>query len=274
MLRIALTHDIDRVDKTYQRFTHALRNLLKANFKKSFYHLLSNKINAYWGFDEIINIENYYNVKSTHFFLNESIEFDLFNLPSYKLSLGRYSIYEDRIKDIIRYLDKNGWEVGLHGSYRSFMNKNLMLHEKCELEKIVGHKIIGIRQHYLNLNNETWKIQKEIGLNYDTSFGSNKVIGFKNDQYKPFRPFNDNFVVFPQVIMDSLFVSNRNRSEELKKTFDLAQEHDAIIVVNWHNNYFDEKEFPNYKKYYIQLIEESLNNNATFKTLEDFYKTI
>lgn len=272
MIKIALTHDIDRIDKTYQRYTHSLKALRKMDIVGAMYHLFSNiRSNTYWGFDEIIKIESEYNVRSTHFFLNETINFNLFDLSTYKLALGRYSIEDDRIKKVILFLDKNGFEIGLHGSYNSYKNKELLLREKNILEKIVGHEIIGIRQHYLNLNNETWKIQNSCHLKYDSSFGYNDSIGFKNKEYSPFRPLNNEFIIFPQVIMDTPFVRTSQKWDVLEKIFEQAELNDGIIVINWHNNYFNEKEFPLYKSTYIRLIEEGLKRNAVFKTLGDFY---
>ena len=101
MLKIALSHDIDRIDKSYQRITHSIKSIMKMDFKSVVFHLFSR--NTYWGFDEIIHIESKYNVRSTHFFLNESIKLNLLKKPTYKLSLGRYSIYDNRIKEVILF---------------------------------------------------------------------------------------------------------------------------------------------------------------------------
>ena len=43
----------------------------------------------------ILKIENEYNVKSTFFFLNESIKFDLLNLSNWSKSLGRYKFTDE-----------------------------------------------------------------------------------------------------------------------------------------------------------------------------------
>ena len=89
MLKIALTHDVDRVVKTYQYITHPLKKLLNGNLNEFSYQLKSILIkNPYWCFPEIIKIENEYNVKSTFFFLHESIPFDLFNF------FGKHSMYK------------------------------------------------------------------------------------------------------------------------------------------------------------------------------------
>ena len=130
---VCITHDVDRVKKTYQYFTRFVRflshfQILGAinEIQNGFLLFKNIKKNPYWGFERIIEIENKYNVKSTFFFLNESGKVDLFHPKDWKLYLGRYSINDPEIVKIIISLASNGWEIGLHGSYNSFLNKNLL----------------------------------------------------------------------------------------------------------------------------------------------------
>ena len=275
-LNVALTHDVDRTAKTYQYFTHFVKAIKNKNFKEALYHISSiNKSDTvYWNFEEIIDLENKYGVKSTFFFLIESIPFRFYNISNWQLSLGRYDINESRIISIMHYLDKNGWEIGLHGSYLSFQDINLLKIEKNMIEKLIGHHVMGIRQHYLNLNENTWSLQKEVGFMYDSSWGLTRAIGFKDSMSKPFQPFSDKFTVFPLAIMDSCYMNTSNRENALKKIIDTCIEEESILVINWHSNNFHEKEYPSYKKSYCKIIELCLDNNAEFNTLSYYYKNI
>ncbi len=276
MFKVALTHDVDRVKKSYQYFSYFLRNVLNKNYKQALYHITSFfYAEPYWNFDKIIKIEESYKVKSTFFFMNEEIKFQLFNPKNWKLSLGRYKIEEEKIMNVIKYLDQNGWEIGLHGSYNSFKDVKLLQTEKSLLESIVGHNISGIRQHYLNLDKSTWKIQKEIGFKYDTSFGYRYDIGYKDEKFLSFHPFGDDFTVFPLVIMDSCFMNSAKKKEKLSHLLDITEKNNSILVINWHQRSFNENEFPGYKKAYCDIIEECKKRNAIFKTLKDYFiKTI
>ena len=121
MLKVALTHDIDRVRKTYQYITYSIKSLLNGDSRKFLYHIKSFfGPNPYWCFQDIITIENDYNVKSSIFFLDESIKLDLFNIKNWKLSMGRYDLFDNEVIKMMQYLDNNGWEIGLHGSYNSY----------------------------------------------------------------------------------------------------------------------------------------------------------
>jgi len=221
----------------------------------------------YWTFEKLIDIENGFGVRSTFFFLNESIRLNPISLKSYKLSLGRYSIFHPEIVKMIKFLDENGWEIGVHGSYNSFRYLHLLRKEKEDLEKILGHKVIGIRQHYLNLNDNTWALQEQLGFKYDSSWGFTNEIGFKENQFLPFYPTNSNFKVIPLTIMDTCFMSKSNRWEEYERLLDLCEEKDAVMVINFHQHVFSKYDFPGYTNAYINLIEKALKRNARFLKL-------
>jgi hypothetical protein len=58
--------------------------------------------------------------------LNETYPFNLLRLKSWRLSLGYYDIFSDDLQEVMRKLDSQGWEIGLHGSYRSFKEAKLL----------------------------------------------------------------------------------------------------------------------------------------------------
>lgn len=275
MLRIALSHDIDRTRKTYQFFTKPLRALSKARFGE-FWSLLSTSFKAgnYWTFEDIIKIESDFNVKSTFFFLNESIKFNFFQPKSFKLSQGRYNIKETKIVNLIKWLDENGWEIGVHGSYNSYKKLEFLKDEKETLQNILGHEVIGIRQHYLNLNQDTWKKQHALGFKYDSSLGFTRDIGFKDNKIQPFQPLNNDFTIIPLVIMDTCFMTKKNHWDELDKLFNVCEKENAILVVNFHNHVFNKKEYPGYREAYIKIIEKGIERRGDFRTLSEHYKNI
>ena len=272
MFIAALSHDVDRVKKTYQYLTSSLKKTIKFNFSGLGYELKSVfGPEPYWNFDRIIKIEEKHDVKSTFFILDESIKFDLFNRKNWQLSLGRYRIDDPKIADVIRQLDINGWEIGLHGSYNSFNDTNLLQKEKKRIEDIIGHNLIGIRQHYLNLTNNTWEIQKKSGLLYDASFGYNNAIGYKDNKYSLFNPFNDKFTVFPLAIMDICFMAIENKWDAFKKIVKLTEEKSGILVLNWHQRVFNENEFPQFAYFYEKMIVYMQEQGAEIQTLGKIY---
>jgi peptidoglycan/xylan/chitin deacetylase (PgdA/CDA1 family) len=273
-LKVSLTHDVDRTVKTYQCLTHSLKAMSRRDISKAWYHIASwpRRRDVYWQFDEILEIETSYGVKSTFFFLIESYPFRPLKPSTWKLAAPFvYNIKEPRIRRMIKYLDENGWEIGLHGSYASFNDFGLLQLEKQTLEEIVGHSVIGIRQHFLNLNRNTWNLQEKAGFLYDSTWGFNDRLGFKENRVKPFAPFDNRFLVFPMAIMDSCYVEDQNGKSKLIDLIEKVIEHDGILVINCHTNRFYELEFPGYKTAYLEVIETCKEYQATFDTLTNFY---
>jgi len=268
MIKVCLSHDIDRTHKTYQFLTKSISSLVKGNIEgiRNQFRSLSEK-NQYWTFQDFIEIEQAYNIRSTVFFLNESIKLNVFKPGSYKLALGRYQINDPEIVKVIKWLDINGWEIGVHGSFNSYRDPELMYNEKKALENIVEHPVIGIRQHYLNLNESTWKYQRDLGFLYDSSWGHTDAIGFKNEKFVPFHPLNDDFIVFPLVLMDTCFMGTRNKWDEFDKLLDVCKKKGSVLVINFHQHVFNKYDFPGFKEAYISMLKILTENNATFLTL-------
>jgi peptidoglycan/xylan/chitin deacetylase (PgdA/CDA1 family) len=274
-LTVALSHDVDRTYKSYQFVTKTLQNLLAGNIKQAIYHKFSIfQKNPYWNFPRIVAIEEAYGVKSTFFFLDESIKFRPFRPSNWGLSLGRYKIDSPKIAEEIRWLDQNGWEVGLHGSYHSYRSSRLLEREKKRLEDILDHEIVGIRQHFLNIDDATWKLQHKAGFGYDASFGFTRDIGFKENRYLPFFPLegNEEFLVIPMAIMDSCLMSKKDIRKEYLGLIETAGKNNGILVLNWHQRIFNEKEYPGYSRVYEGIIQECQRQNARFALLGEIYR--
>lgn len=266
---LCLTHDVDRVKKTYQYFTHFAKTLRP-------YHLLSllQKEEPYWNFEKIMEIEERYGVKSTFFFLNESKKLDLLKPKNWAISLGRYDIHNSKVTNIIKKLHSKGWEIGLHGSYESYRNKELLNKEKEKLEEIIEDEVVGIRQHNLNIEiPKTWKIQYEVGLKYDTTFGFNDKVGFRDSKYLPFHPLDNSFLEIPLTIMDAtLFKISRSIDDawaKCKNLIDSTEKSNGLLTVLWHQEVFNEKEFPGWSKIYEEIIRVCKEKNAWIATCKE-----
>ncbi len=276
MINVALTHDVDRIKKTYQYFTYVLHSMRRMDMEMFKYQLKSPFLSEepYWNFPKIIDIEKKHNVKSTFFMLNETMKFKLSDIKNGQLSLGRYDINDPKLVEILKWLDGNGWEIGVHGSYYSYKNKNLLADEKSTLENILGHEIIGIRQHYLNIDRDTWKIQSDLGFKYDSTWGYNRDIGFKGGKINPFFPFDNEFTVYPLAIMDICFMAEEDRWEKFEKIVETIDKNDALLVLNWHQRVFNKNEFPGYVDSYEKIIDTLKNMGATFYTLGEYYQKV
>lgn len=271
---LCLTHDVDRVYKTFQRPYEAIteRDLRKLFAVR----------NPYWQFDTIREIESRLGVRSSFYFLSERrlwTDFSPLNWASAKhwmLYAGRYDLTRSKIESVIRGLRRDGWEVGLHGSYTSYDDPDRLQYEKSRLESTLGAPVIGGRQHYLNFRRpQTWQHHREIGLSYDSTIGSSTEYGFQHG-YDVQRPFDDEFTVFPLTVMDTPLMTSTESVEEaiaeVDSLLEEARENEAVMTVDWHQRVFDEAEFPGYRTVYVHLIRRALELGAWVGPCGELYK--
>ena len=267
---VCLTHDVDRVKKTYQYLTHSVKN----RSLKPMLGMLKKRAEPYWQFDNIMRIEHEQGVRSTFFFLNESFRLNPLRPSTWPMSLGRYNINSDRIKAVIRRLDEGGWEIGMHGSIRSYADEGMLAREKTNLESIVGHGINGIRQHWLNLEIPgTWVRQANVGLQYDTTFSDRYTVGFKDGIHHPFSLESlDDFIVIPLSIMDTYLFGQSSSLDGawsvVEGVLDAVERNKGILCVLWHQMVFYDQDFPLHVAIYKKLIEECKRRGAWFGTCQ------
>ncbi len=267
---VCLTHDVDRIRKTYQYITQ----VKKANYLQV--RQLFKFRNPYWGFPAIMRIEDKFGVRSTFFFMQESKKISLLRPKQWVLSAGKYKFDDKKVCKIIQLLHRNGWEIGLHGSYDSYKNENSLREEKKELEDVLGAEVIGIRQHYLNLEiPKTWRIQQRVGFLYDASFGFRDRVGFRDERYLPFHPFDDSFLEIPLIIMDSALFLNYDSEDVIWKEclslIEKVEKQKGLLTVLWHQRVFNEREFPGWSVVYEKIIKECKRRNAYFGTCKDIF---
>lgn len=276
---LCLTHDVDRPYKTYQAPYYALTERDPSQLRS-----MVTSDRPYWQFDAILELEAELGVRSSFYFLNEKRLIrdkpprEWLRPRSWQLYAGRYDITDDEIVDVIRTLDRRGWEVGMHGSYDSYDDPDRLADEKATLEAILGHEVVGGRQHYLNLDRpRTWRHHREIGLRYDASLGSSTEYGF-DGRYDVVRPFDDEFVVFPLTIMETALLDDAPSIDhawsECRRLLTEARERDAVMTVLWHPRYMNEAEFPGYRRLYRRLIEEALAMDAWVGSCGAYYERL
>lgn len=255
-----LSHDVDIVFK--YNLIGALKEI-KNNPKKIlsvFYKSIAGE-NPYWQFEDIMSLEKSYGFRSTFFFCAKRRH----------IKDPYYNIKNKKIQNIIRKLDREGFEIGLHGSYLSYDNKKYLEEEKKILESILKKRIIGNRQHFLNFNQKTPKILSELGFIYDSTFGSTKQVGFKDNKYNPFYYYK--LLEIPMNVMDSvLFNQCQSYDKSYKKIISLiniAEKKSALITFNWHQGFFFEPEFKDFGKLYIKILEYLKRKNAYVDTLRN-----
>ncbi|MGM0408193.1 MAG: polysaccharide deacetylase family protein [Bacteroidota bacterium] len=267
-----LSHDIDRVD--YYSF-HQIKLFLKGFIglfntgysKQQLLFLLAKNVvhymfpflgkDPYWNFEWLREQENKLEIKSTFYFLLKGI----------KHHDAYYDVTENRIKKLIGYLEKEECEIGVHGTVGSYKNASELRYCINQINKVTSVKAKGIRQHRLKFDHpETFKIQQNEGLIYDTTLGFAEHEGFRNSFCFPFKPYDfekDRMIdiwEIPLMVMDVTLFNYRNLSfaeaqVKIENLIAEANKFNGIFTLLWHNGYFDELKLPGITDFYIDLLK-------------------
>lgn len=104
---------------------------------------------------------------------------------SYEQGNGNYELHDPRIIKIMKRIYDRGHEIGVHGSYQTYKDKEKMCVQKSLFESIlvkagIKQKILGNRQHYLRWDSSvTPDYLNNSKFEYDTSGSYADIPGFR-----------------------------------------------------------------------------------------------
>jgi hypothetical protein len=279
---VCLTHDVDEIKKTYQWITRPLRFLARGDFAgckgqvSSFMQKIRGK-EPYYTFDNIISIEHELGVKSTYFILKESGNASLFSKKTWYLYGRNRSLQSPEMRALIQRLTANGDEVAIHGSYFSYRDQELLKTETRELEQIINEKVLGTRQHNLNLEiPATWNHQLNAGLKYDTTLGFKNTIGFRWGTSFPFFLYTEegqlSLLEIPLIIMDICLESSKNKTSNCIRIADEVEHYNGVLTLLWHPPIFNTLEYPDSRDIYIKINQHCQERGAWITRARDIYE--
>jgi peptidoglycan/xylan/chitin deacetylase (PgdA/CDA1 family) len=164
-----------------------------------------------------------------------------------------YSLTSPRAAKLIDEIEREGHEVGLHGSYHSCCDRGRIASEKRYLDNVARCKNYGCRQHYLRWKTpDTWRIQQEAGLLYDTTLSFAERVGFRCGTCLPFRPFDalENQILdiweLPMSVMerslqhpDYQALTPEQAYSQITQSIETVRQFGGVFVLLWHNSSFD-----------------------------------
>lgn len=193
--------------------------------------------NSVWNFGEYIEIERRYGATSSFYFLTNLTDED-----------SDYDFQNPLIKEVTKFIERSGCEVGLHGSFNSCNDKTRIIEEKKSLERSLGAEVVGVRQHFLRIVvPDTWKNQESAGFSYDTTFGYADEMGFRAGTCLPYYPWNSKekrklaMLEIPLVIMDRtlfwkryLALTSDQAFQNCRKLVDVTHKYNGVVTLLWH----------------------------------------
>lgn len=178
-----------------------------------------------------------------------------------------------QVRDVMSFLCQEGFDVGLHGSYFSAIENNMLIEQKTALEKAIQAPVHTTRQHWLHLQvPRTMILQEQAGFLADTTLGFNRNIGFRAGTSLPFYPYERtlkrqlNLIEVPLIIQDGALVGNNALEYTPSKAFDVVkefvlriQETGGCLTFLFHPDIFLK---PGLADLYRSIIKYSLSQNA------------
>lgn len=272
-----LTHDIDTVKRWHVRSicSEAL-NFGFITFKKrkpliAMRRMVKNCISVlspgdpYWNFDRTMALEEHYGFSSSFYF---------FGGGNHR-SDAPYSIHDSQISRLLSKIQDRGHEIGLHGSFDSYNNLEMLRNEKENLEIVAG-EIFSIRQHYLRFDaQKTFAIHEKLGIKCDVTLGFAAHEGFRAGICLPFHPYNleedrpFDVLEIPLTIMDGTLSDAKYRGlhaeeawQSVKSLLETVKRHRGCIVLLWHNTHLDTFECADFAEVYERTLYWIACNNG------------
>lgn len=185
------------------------------------------------------------------------------------------------VAEMIRELDRRGWEIGLHPSWYSFDDKDEMKRQKAALEDAVGHEVESVRQHFLHYDiRVTPRCQAEAGFRYDSTLGFNDNVGFRFGTCYPWRLYDLRadtelpITEIPLIIQDGALLNPQKgmRLDEetafryVMQIAEAVERVGGVLTLLWHPNAIIKPEWWNL---YLRILAYLKAKNAWFGTVRE-----
>jgi hypothetical protein len=270
---VALSHDVDMLFKW--RFRTGIHLLMRTPIYLLSFRL--RKMVGLWGellckmrtgrdpwflLDEMMDLESRHGVLSTFFFLAEPKDHQTY----------RYHIARPQVVSLLAQIQERGFELALHAGYFSFRNRDRLKREKLRFENAASVQALGVRQHWLRFEREfSWLDHELSGFQVDSSLGFNDRPGFRAGTSLPFHPWDlqtrqgRELLEVPLSLMDSQLFDEQTldfdaAKQQLETLFSNLRQSHGLLVVNWHSHVLCEADFPERRKLYEWLLEETLKD--------------
>tara|TARA_B100001971_G_scaffold129103_1_gene119096 strand:+ start:151500 stop:152813 length:1314 start_codon:yes stop_codon:yes gene_type:complete len=253
---VFLTHDIDHLyyPKSPRKF---VGDIVKRRSLNSFFNRVKYSFNSPYNCISWISDLNQKNkIKSEFYFM-----------AAYGTPFNNdYKINDPNILESIKTILKNNQTIGIHPSYKTLNNYELLIKEKNALENTFKLKIQDGRQHFLRFSSpQTWLDWEKASLKIDSSLGYPEVTGFRcgtGNEFYCYDFLNRKVLKLkerPLIFMDTS--ARYYQSLSLSETFDqiklyktTCQRYSTPFTLLFHNSSFEEIEWIGFKNKYIEIL--------------------
>ncbi len=187
---------------------------------------------------------------------------------SRRYDLGRYSLADRSVRDIVAAILRRGHVLGFHASYSAHLNPDQWEAERRAIEAAFGVTLTEGRHHYLRFRvPDTWRMWNDGGLAVDSTAGYADAEGFRcgtGDRFPTFDVRNRRTLglkELPLVLMEGTLAGYRGLSAEsarevFRRYIDLAARYRMPLTILFHNNSFDEVRWPGWRRTYQAIFDQ------------------
>lgn len=246
--KLTITHDIDVLRKfnSKQKIFRAIAGDFKRN--KS----LKSSLNLYQLSKSVVNnvTQDPYNTFNELFSDSDHRKIVYFMAGGTSDKDEKYDLDDDIFEGISDLAKLRGYQIGLHPSYNSYDNYEMITEERNRLQAAVGKKVRTSRQHFLRFAfDETITALSDSGIYEDSTLGFQRLIGFRCGTaftyllYDLRRDRVSKVSETPMIIMDGALLQEAkydyNKAEKLLSDFVNKHQENSHLTINFHNTIFD-----------------------------------
>jgi len=175
---------------------------------------------------------------------------------------GCYELKDKKMQNLLKYIDSRGHEIGVHGSYQTYQNKEKTKLQKNMLDNTLSsldicQKVLGNRQHYLRWDSShTPSVLEYAGFEYDITGSYADKPGFRYGVCYEFSMFDflnrkrlklkqRPLIVMECSVIDDSYMGLGYGEEALQTMKELKQKcfkYNGNFSLLWHNSHLKTKE--------------------------------
>jgi hypothetical protein len=197
-----------------------------------------------------------------------------------------YRIEDDRVRDYLRTIPDAGFDLCLHGSYRSTENPAWYVEEVALLAQRLGRPL-GSRQHFLSFDyNTLFTAQEQAGIQYDMSMGfpdrTGPRAGFSYPYFpyclkedRPYDVLQLNLFLMDVTLRSYLGLKGLRAWEVIKATLDDLRRKRGCISTVWHPIVFGGARDPGYDHLFWEIVNYTRETGGLAtdgRTINDFWR--
>jgi hypothetical protein len=188
------------------------------------------------------------------------------------ISTSQQSFY-----DLVKYYGTTKYKIGLHPSWQSGDQPELLKEELEWLETVTDKKILNSRQHFIRFSlPETYRQLLKTGIKKEFSMGYGSINGFRASVCSSFYWYDiekeekTDLKIFPFCFMDANAFFEQKQTphqayQELTKYYEMIKKLNGVFISIWHNHLLGtDPEFKGWPEMFELFMKETVYWDAYY----------